>query len=163
MSARLPPGLSADSSRQTRLLSQSSVSREFSNFHPMDYTIENLRRIDDQAPKFGFSEVQEARFAREQLGAETIGLAYHVVKPGKRQAFAHRHDQAEEIYVVLAGSGRVKLDDDVREIAPMDAIRVAPKVARAFEAGPDGLELLVFGPRHAGDVEIVRDDFWGTA
>jgi mannose-6-phosphate isomerase-like protein (cupin superfamily) len=126
----------------------------------MSYTIKNLRDVEDHAPKFGFSEVQEARFPREDLEAETIGLAFHVVRPGRRQAFAHRHEQAEEIYVVLSGSGRVKLEDDVHEVNPMDAIRVAPRVARAFEAGPEGLELLVFGPRHAGDGEILREDFW---
>ena len=126
----------------------------------MDYTIKNLREIEDQAPKFGFSEVQEARFPREQLGSETIGLAFHVVRPGRRQAFAHRHNQAEEIYVVLSGGGRARLDGEVREIGPMDAIRVAPTVGRGFEAGPEGLELLVFGPRHAGDGEMLGEDFW---
>jgi uncharacterized cupin superfamily protein len=126
----------------------------------MDYTIKNLRQVDDVAPRFGFSEVQEARFAREDLGCETIGLAFHVVKPGCRQAFAHRHEQAEEIYVVLSGTGRVKLDDDVHGVGPMDAIRIAPQIARAFEAGSDGLELLVFGPRHAGDSEVLQEDFW---
>ncbi len=126
----------------------------------MSYTIKNLRDVEDLAPKFGFSEVQEARFPREDLGSETIGLAFHLVRPGRRQAFAHRHEQAEEIYVVLSGSGRVKLEDEVHEVHPMDAIRVAPRVARAFEAGPAGLELLVFGPRHAGDGEILREDFW---
>lgn len=126
----------------------------------MSYSIRNLREVNDVAPKFGFDEVQEARFAREDLDAETIGLAFHRVKPGRRQAFAHRHEQAEEIYVVLSGNGRVKLDADVREIGPMDAIRIAPPVARAFEAGADGLELLVFGPRHAGDGEVLREDFW---
>lgn len=129
----------------------------------MDYTIKNLCEIEDVAPKFGFSEVQEARFPREDLDAQTIGLAFHFVKPSSRQAFAHRHDQAEEIYVVLSGSGRVKLDQDVRDVGPLDAIRVAPRVARAFEAGPEGLQLLVFGPRHAGDGEIMREDFWGEA
>lgn len=129
----------------------------------MDYTIKNLREVEDVAPKFGFSEVQEARFPREDLDAHTIGLAFHLVKPSSRQAFAHRHDQAEEIYVVLAGSGRVKLDQDVRDVHPLDAIRVAPRVARAFEAGPEGLQLLVFGPRHAGDGEMMREDFWGEA
>jgi len=126
----------------------------------MSYTIKNLREVEDMAPKFGFSEVQEARFPREDLESETIGLAFHIVRPGKRQAFAHRHEQAEEIYVILSGRGRVKLDDDVREIGPLDAIRVAPPVTRAFEAGPEGLELLVFGPRHAGDGDILREDFW---
>ena len=127
----------------------------------MSFTIKNLREVEDVAPRFGFSEVQEARFARGDLESETIGLAFHIVKPGRRQAFAHRHKQAEEIYVVLSGTGRVKLDEDVREIEPMDAIRVAPQVARAFEAGADGLELLVFGPRHADDGEVVSEDFWG--
>ncbi len=125
----------------------------------MSYTIKNLHDVEDSAPKFGFSETQEARFPREDLGAETIGLAYHVVRPGKRQAFAHRHHDAEEVYVVLSGAGRLKLDDDVVEIRTMDAIRVAPQVARSFEAESDGLALLAFGPRHEGDGEIIQD-FW---
>jgi len=125
----------------------------------MGYSMKNLREVEDSAVKHGFSETQQARFARQDLGAQTTGLAYHVVRPGKRQAFAHRHLQAEEIHVVLAGHGRVKLDDEVVEIGPLDSIRVSPRVTRAFEAGPEGLELLVFGPHHAGDGEIVRD-FW---
>jgi uncharacterized cupin superfamily protein len=129
----------------------------------MSYTIKNLRSVEDMAPKFGFSEVQEARFARGDLESETIGLAFHIVRPGKRQAFAHRHQQAEEIYVVLSGGGRIKLDGELCEVAEMDAIRVAPEVARAFEAGPEGLELLVFGPRHAGDGELLSEDFWAGA
>jgi mannose-6-phosphate isomerase-like protein (cupin superfamily) len=125
----------------------------------VSYTIANLREVEDSAVKHGFSETQEARFPREELGAEATGLAYHVLRPGKRQAFAHRHQRAEEVHVVLAGSGRVRLDDEIVEIGPMDAIRVAPQVARAFEAGPDGLELLVFGPHHPRDAEVVQD-FW---
>ena len=127
----------------------------------MSYTIKNLREVEDMAPKFGFSEVQEARFPREDLEADSIGLAFHVVKPGKRQAFAHRHENAEEIYVVLEGSGRLKLDDEIVEVSPLDAIRVAPPVARAFEAGDEGLRLIVFGPRHERDGEVLEDDFWG--
>jgi quercetin dioxygenase-like cupin family protein len=128
----------------------------------MDYTIKNLRDVEDMAAKHGFSDNQEARFAREDLEAEATGVALQFVRPGKRHAFAHRHNEAEEIYVVLAGSGRVKLDDDVREVGAMDAIRIAPPVARAFEAGPEGLELLVFGPHHARDSEMVpAAEFWG--
>ncbi len=126
----------------------------------MDYTIKNLRDVEDQAPKFGFEEVQEARFPYRDLEAQTVGMAFHRVKPGKRQGFAHRHNQAEEIYVVLSGSGRIKLDDQVETIRQLDAIRVAPKVARAFEADDEGLELLAFGPRHEGDGDIIREDFW---
>lgn len=126
----------------------------------MSYTIKNLREVDDVAPRFGFQEVQEARFANADLDAESTGLAFHRVKPDCRQAFAHRHHEAEEIYVVLSGSGRIKLDDDIRDVQPMDAIRISPEVGRAFEAGPDGLELLVFGPRHSGDGEVLSGDFW---
>src|SRR6188472_2979371 len=120
----------------------------------MSYTIKNLREVQDVAPGAGFGEFQEARFAYGDLEAEQTGLAYHVVKPGKRQAFAHRHDQAEEIYVVLSGTGRVKLEDEVHDIGPLDAVRIAPPVRRAFEAAGDApLELLVFGPRHERDGE----------
>lgn len=129
----------------------------------MSYTIKNLKEVKDMAPDFGFAEVQEAHFAHRELEAEQTGFALMVVKPGKRQAFAHKHDDAEEVYVVVGGSGRVKLDDDVKDIKRLDAIRVAPGVVRTFEAGDDGLELLAFGQRHDGDGEIVRDDVWGDA
>lgn len=125
----------------------------------MSFAVKNLRDVEDMAPRFGFGETQEARFPRTQLGAVDTGLAYHVIRPGRRGS-AHRHEEAEEIYVVLNGSGRVKLDDEVVAIGPLDAIRVSPEVARAFEAGPDGLELLAFGPRHEGDGELLAGDFW---
>ena len=125
----------------------------------MSYTIKNLDETKDSAVEFGLSELGEAHFPREELGAETTGFAYLVLKPGKRQAFGHRHEQAEEVYVVLDGGGRVRLDEDVREISRHDAIRVAPPVARAFEAGPEGLTVLAFGARHEADGEVLND-FW---
>jgi mannose-6-phosphate isomerase-like protein (cupin superfamily) len=83
------------------------------------------------------------------------------VKPGQRQAFAHKHDEAEEVYFVISGSGRIKLDDDVFDVRPYDAIRIAPNVTRALEGGPDGLEYLAFGPHHDGDGELIQDPaFW---
>src|SRR5205807_1337463 len=93
-----------------------------------DYTIVNLRQTEDHAPKFGLAEVQEARFPYRELGATSTGFGFLRVKPGKRQAFAHKHENAEEVYVVISGSGRVKLGDEVREVSPLDAIRVAPDV-----------------------------------
>lgn len=126
----------------------------------MSYTIKNLRETEDKAPGFGFAEIQEAHFPAGELDAEQIGLAFHVIKPGRRQAFAHRHEEAEEVYVVLAGSGKLKLDEEIVEIGPLDAIRVAPTVTRGFEAGPDGVELLVFGPRREGDGEVIPEGFW---
>jgi mannose-6-phosphate isomerase-like protein (cupin superfamily) len=125
----------------------------------VSYTKRNLREVEDKAPDFGFSESQEARFANDALDTQDTGVSYHVVRANKRQGFGHRHDQAEEVYVVLSGAGSIKLDDDVVELAAMDAIRVAPQVARGFEAGPEGLEILAFGPRHQGDGEVLPD-FW---
>jgi mannose-6-phosphate isomerase-like protein (cupin superfamily) len=119
------------------------------------YTLRNLREVEDSAPKFGFEEVQEARFANKDLETEETGVSHLRVKPGKRQGFAHKHDDAEEVYIVVVGSGRVKLDDEIIEIAELDAIRVAPGVIRQFEGGPDGIELIAVGARHDNDGELV--------
>lgn len=123
------------------------------------YTKKNLRELEDVAPKGGVSENQEVRFAHGDLDAEQTGVSFQVVKPGKRHAFGHRHENAEEICVVLSGAGRVRLDDEIVEVEPLDAVRISPSVTRAFEADSSGLELLIFGPRHEGDAEIVPD-FW---
>jgi mannose-6-phosphate isomerase-like protein (cupin superfamily) len=125
----------------------------------MRYTIRNLREVEDLAAKHGLGDSQEARFPRADLEAESTGVAYLILRPGKRQPFAHRHDEAEEIYVVLAGTGRIKLDDDIIDLRPLDSIRMAPGVTRMLEAGPDGIEVLAFGPRHEGDAEMLQD-FW---
>jgi mannose-6-phosphate isomerase-like protein (cupin superfamily) len=125
----------------------------------MSYTIKNLRDVEDVAPKAGIDSRLEARFCFADLEANDTGLAYERIKPGQR-ALTHRHANAEEIYVVIAGSGRVKLGDDVHDVAQLDAIRVAPTVVRSFEAGPEGLDLLAFGPRHEGDGEVIREDVW---
>lgn len=128
----------------------------------MSHTIKNLRDVEDSAPKFGFGERQEARFCREDLDAAATGVALMKVKPGQRQGFAHKHDEAEEVYFVIAGSGRIKLDDDILDLKPYDAVRIAPGVARALEGGPDGLEYLAFGPHFESDGELIKDPgFWG--
>jgi mannose-6-phosphate isomerase-like protein (cupin superfamily) len=126
----------------------------------MDYTIKNLREVEDMAAAQGLGEVQEARFAHGELNAERTGFSLQTVKPGKRHAIVHRHKEMEEIYVVISGSGRVKLDDQIEEIGELDAIRVGPSVTRSFEASDDGLEFLAFSPRAPGDAEIVEDFSW---
>ena len=128
---------------------------------PGKYTHRNLADVEDSAPKFGFGDRQEARFASEEMETEQTGLSHHFVKPGQRQGFAHNHEEAEEVYVVLAGSGRINLDGDVVELTELDAVRVAPGVVRAFEAGDDGLRILVFGPRNADDHGEMFTDWWG--
>jgi uncharacterized cupin superfamily protein len=122
----------------------------------MGYTIKNLESVQDMAKQHGLSDQGEARFCQGDLNAVQTGVSHQRLHPGKRQQFGHRHDQAEEVYVVLAGSGRVKLDDEIREIAKLDAIRVSPETMRAFEAGDEGLEILAFGQHFGGDGELVQ-------
>lgn len=123
------------------------------------YMLVNLADVDDMAERNGQGERGAARFARGALGAEQVGVALHQLRPGKRQGFGHRHQDAEEVYVVLAGSGRVKLDDRIVELRERDALRVAPATARRFEAGDDGLDLLVFGQHFEKDGELLPE-FW---
>ena len=126
----------------------------------MSYTKKNLDGVEDSAPKFGYEERQEARFAGQDLDAEATGVAFMRVKPGQRQGFAHKHDEAEEVYVVISGSGRIKLDDEIVDLERLDAIRIAPGVTRALEADDEGLEYLAFGPHHKGDGELIHEGFW---
>jgi mannose-6-phosphate isomerase-like protein (cupin superfamily) len=123
---------------------------------PAPYTHKKLTEVKDSAPEFGLGDNQEARFAKNDLDAEDTGVSHHRLKAGKRQPFGHKHEEAEEVYVVMAGSGRINLDGDVVEVEALDAIRVSPGVTRAFEAGPDGLEVLAVGPRHDGDGEVIQ-------
>jgi mannose-6-phosphate isomerase-like protein (cupin superfamily) len=124
---------------------------------PDAYTHKKLTDVKDSAAEFGIGDVQEARFAKGDLEAERTGVSYFNVKPNQRSPFGHKHENAEEVYVVLAGSGRMKLDDEIIEVERLDAIRVAPEVVRAFESGPEGIEVLAMGARHDGDGEIVQD------
>jgi len=121
------------------------------------YTCKQLTDVEDSAPRFGLGDFQQVRFAAADLDAEATGFAHQRIKANTRPPFAHRHTEAEEVYVVLSGSGRVKLDDEIVALQRLDALRVAPAVTRGFEAGPDGLELLVFGPLHEGDGEAFQD------
>jgi mannose-6-phosphate isomerase-like protein (cupin superfamily) len=123
------------------------------------YTQISLEDVEDAAPANGFGERWEARVARAALDAEHTGVTHFRLRPGKRSPFTHRHTRAEEIYVILRGRGHVKLGDQLTEVGPLDAIRVAPEVARAFEAGPDGLEFIAFGPHYDADGAPV-DDAW---
>lgn len=115
-----------------------------------DHTIVNLREIEDQAPRFGLSPDLEARFATGPLNLQHSGISLQRLAPGFRLPFGHRHERQEELYVVLAGSLRVKLEDEIVELRTWDALRVPPEVTRGFEAGPDGAELLAFGAPNTG-------------
>jgi mannose-6-phosphate isomerase-like protein (cupin superfamily) len=124
---------------------------------PNGHTQVNLTDVGNAAPANGFEDRWEARVARKDLNAEQTGLTHFRLRPGKRSPFMHRHTQAEEIYVILDGAGRVKLDGEILDVRVLDAVRVAPQVARAFEAGPQGLEFIAFGPHYDADGEPVED------
>lgn len=121
----------------------------------MSHTIISLDDVEDQAPKHGIEEFHEARFAQKALEAERTGVSFFRVHPSKRQPFGHRHDEAEEVYVILGGSGRIKLDDHIHDVKPRDAIRISPGTTRCLEAGPEGLEYVAVGQHHPGDGELV--------
>ena len=129
-----------------------------------DYTIVNLKEVEDQAPKSGVSPNIEARFARMPLGLQNAGISYQRLAPNFRVPWGHKHKQQEEVYVLLRGSARAKVGDDVLELKPWDALRVPAETMRGFEAGPDGAELLAFGApvssSPGGDVEMTPD--WWT-
>jgi quinol monooxygenase YgiN/mannose-6-phosphate isomerase-like protein (cupin superfamily) len=120
------------------------------------YTVVNLDAVEDQAAKHGFGEMGEARFAHGELGATQTGISLQRLRPGRSQMFAHHHRRAEEIYVVLSGSGTVTVDGETFEVSARDAVRVAPASTRIFGAGPEGLEFLVMGPRRPGDAVPVQ-------
>jgi mannose-6-phosphate isomerase-like protein (cupin superfamily) len=124
-----------------------------------DYAIVNLLEIDDstgdRAPGI------EARFSRDKIGSRDLGVTHFRWAPDVRSPVGHSHREQEEAYVVVAGSGRVRLDDTIRDIARWDVIRVAPEVVRAFEAGPDGLEIIaVGGPKPEGGDGVLDETPW---
>ena len=111
-----------------------------------DYAIKNLKSdVEDAAPKFGMSPAVEARFATRVMGGDTLGLSYQKLGPNVRMPFGHKHGRQEEVYVVVEGSGRVRIDDETHDVKQWDAVRVSADTMRAFEAGDDGLTFLAIG------------------
>jgi quercetin dioxygenase-like cupin family protein len=125
------------------------------------YTVANLKEVEDQAPKFGFAPHLQSRFARKALDLENSGISHFTIAPAFRVPFGHHHSYQEEVYVVVAGSARIKIGDEIVELGTWDAVRIAPDMARGMEGGPEGAEILAFGApsKENGDAEMVRD-FW---
>ncbi|HET8651912.1 MAG TPA: cupin domain-containing protein [Gaiellaceae bacterium] len=112
----------------------------------MGYTIKNLRDdVENQAPKFDMPDEMEVRFGRTALGGETLGVSHIKLDPGFRIPFGHKHSDQEEVYVVIRGSARIKVDDEIVELGELDAIRFDSGTMRQVEAGPDGVEYVAFG------------------
>ena len=127
-----------------------------------DSTRRNLRSdVDDQAEAFGFSPNLEFRVARDALETTQSALSFMRLAPGFRLPFGHHHELQEEIYVLLQGSAKLKLDDDILDLEPLDAVRIATGVVRDVEGGPDGADLLLFGaPRVPPSDAVVEQDWW---
>jgi mannose-6-phosphate isomerase-like protein (cupin superfamily) len=122
----------------------------------------NLKEdVEDLAPKHGLAPNIESRFARAPLGLERSGLSYYKMAPDFRLPFGHRHGEQEEVYVLLSGSARFRVDDEIVEMKALDALRVPGSVTRGMEAGPEGAEILAFGAPNTEnkDAELVPD-FW---
>jgi quercetin dioxygenase-like cupin family protein len=127
------------------------------------YTLINLKRdVEDQAPKFGYAPNLESRFARVPLRLENAGLSHYKIAPGFRVPFGHKHSRQEEVYLVLEGSARFKLDDEVVELAAWDVLRVPVDVMRGMEAGPEGAEILAFGAPNTDNADIEMQPEWWT-
>lgn len=110
-----------------------------------DYTLVNFSDAEDMAAKHGLSPSLESRFLRGLMESEHLGVSFFRVQPGFRVPFGHRHATQEEAYVVVKGGGRFKLEGEIVEVREGDVLRVAPTVMRAFEAGPDGIEIIAIG------------------
>jgi uncharacterized cupin superfamily protein len=109
------------------------------------YTRINIEDVEDSAVGFGLAPSLEARFGRSALGSTVVGVSRETLAPGFRVPFGHMHRDQEEVYVVLRGSGRIKIDDEVVDLAEGDLVRVSPGVWRCTEAGPDGMQILAVG------------------
>jgi mannose-6-phosphate isomerase-like protein (cupin superfamily) len=126
------------------------------------FTKRNLRtEIDDQAQAFGFSPNLEFRVARDALETTESALSFMRLAPGFRVPFGHHHELQEEVYVIIRGSAHLKLDEEILDLGPWDAVRIAPGVVRDIEGGADGAELLLFGaPRVPPGDAVTEQDWW---
>jgi mannose-6-phosphate isomerase-like protein (cupin superfamily) len=125
------------------------------------YTKLNLREVENQSPKFGITEM-EFRSARVPLALENSGLSYLRVEPNYRVPFGHRHNVQEEVYVLLSGSARLKLDDEVIDMKPLDAVRIHKDTMRNVEGGPEGAEVLAIGAPNTGPGDGPMTQDWWT-
>jgi mannose-6-phosphate isomerase-like protein (cupin superfamily) len=125
-----------------------------------DYTRVNLKAdVQDMAPQHGIEGI-ESRFARTNLELESGGVSYFRLDPGFRAPFGHTHSEQEEVYVVVSGSARLAVGDDVIEVGEWDAVRVAPGAWRGMEGGPNGVEYLAFGAPNTENKDAEMQPGW---
>jgi len=125
-----------------------------------DHMRVNLKQVKDMAPEFGMGGQIEARFAREDLGLEKTGMTHFTLAPDFRVPFGHKHGEHEEVYVVLSGSARIKIEEEILELAQWDAISVPGSAMRNLEGGPEGAEVIAFGERAGPDDSTMEPGWW---
>lgn len=122
-----------------------------------DYTKVNLKELENSAESFGLGDNLETRFARKAMGLEQFGFSWQKMQPGFRQPFGHVHSKQEEVYLVLEGGGRIKVEDEILDLKQFDAIRVPAGVTRALESGDAGMTIVAIGGAASGDGEIIQN------
>ena len=127
------------------------------------YTVQNLKEVEDQAPKFNLSPNLEFRSARVPLEMQNAGLSYIRLAPNFRTPFGHKHKQQEEVYVLVSGSARMKVEEEVLDLKQWDAVRVAKETMRGIEAGPDGAEIVALGAPNTGPGDADMAPGWWSA
>jgi mannose-6-phosphate isomerase-like protein (cupin superfamily) len=126
------------------------------------YSVENLKEVQNQGENFGINPDElQLRMAKDPLACKNAGISYLRLGPGYRVPFGHRHKQQEEVYVLVSGSARMKLEDEIVELRPWDAVRVPKETTRSLEAGPDGAEFIAVGAPNTGPGDAdMQDDWW---
>jgi len=124
------------------------------------YTKINFEDVEDSAVAGGFAPDLEARFPKRDLECTIGAVSLQRLSPEARSPFGHRHAAQEELYVIVRGHGRMRLDDEIVDVRTWDAIRVSPETMRAFEAGPEGLDYLAYGAPIATQSDAEVEPGW---
>ena len=125
-----------------------------------DYTVLKVSEVDDQGPNFGLEGKMEARFMRVDLGCENCGVTYLRIAPNFRIPFGHRHKVQEEVYMLVSGSARIKVEDEVHDLEPWTAVRMSKDTNRGLEAGPEGAEFVLVGAPNTGPGDAITEQGW---
>lgn len=126
-----------------------------------DYTVVKVSDVPDQGPNLGIAPDVEIRFLRNDLGCADCGVSYARIAPNGKRESGHRHKRQEEIYLLVSGSARIKVGDDIVDLEPWTAVRVPPDTTRALAAGPEGAEFVLVGAPNTGPGDAIDEpEFW---
>ncbi|HEV8603445.1 MAG TPA: hypothetical protein VGQ68_08665 [Gaiellaceae bacterium] len=125
-----------------------------------DYKVVKVSDVPDQGPNLGVAPDLEVRFLRNDLGCEDCGVSYARLAPNWRYPYGHKHKRQEEIYLLVSGTARIKVGDDIVELEPWTAVRIPNDTMRAIEAGPEGAEFVMVGAPNTGPGDGINETNW---